>query len=419
MVFNEYAVIMKNTDRRLFTILLIVFVGILGGAMILPILPLYAQREFALSPQSVSLLVSSFFAAQFLSGPYLGRLSDKYGRVPVLVISQIGTAISFVMLALAPNAGFLFFARVLDGVTGGNIIVAQAYITDITPRQKRTEALGYIFAVFGIGFIVGPALGGLLSAAFGPRVPYLIAAGAAVLTVILTWLTLDETVTEEKRQENRNSRQVRLSLTDLLRNTPLLLILAAAFIGQFGMGMLMSTFALFGDAVLFRGYPTELRSLGVGLLLAVVGVGQFFTQAFLLRKASRVLGDAALVILGSLLRSAGMLILAIALSPWLGAAGSLFFAIGMGLMMPPLQSLSTHTVPDQRRGWVLGVYQSVISLAIIISTAIAGSIFAAHPTYPYWIGGILTLLVPIPAAILARLIPVSRAGVEEGRASTD
>jgi DHA1 family tetracycline resistance protein-like MFS transporter len=121
-------------DRRLITILLIVLVQMLGAAMILPILPLFAQREFALSPQVIALLSTSYFAAQFLAGPYLGRLSDKYGRVPILIFSQIGTVISFVMLALAPSAAFLFLARILDGITGGNIIVAQAYITDITPR---------------------------------------------------------------------------------------------------------------------------------------------------------------------------------------------------------------------------------------------------------------------------------------------
>ncbi len=171
---------LRRMDRRLLTILLIVFVQMLGAAMIMPILPLYAQREFDMTPQIITLLTTAFFAAQFIAGPYLGRLSDKYGRVPVLILSQIGTAVSFFMLAVAPSVGVLFLARILDGITGGNIIVAQAYITDITPREKRTQSLGYIFAVFGLGFIFGPALGGLLSAALGPRVPYIIAGFAAV-----------------------------------------------------------------------------------------------------------------------------------------------------------------------------------------------------------------------------------------------
>ena len=157
----------RQIDKRLLTILLIVFVQMLGAAMILPILPLYAKSEFNMTPQVITLLNTAFFGAQFVAGPYLGRLSDKHGRVPVLILSQIGTAVSFFMLAFAPNVAVLFLARILDGITGGNIIVAQAYITDVTPRERRTEALGYVFAIFGLGFIFGPILGGTLAAAFG------------------------------------------------------------------------------------------------------------------------------------------------------------------------------------------------------------------------------------------------------------
>ncbi len=269
----------RAIDKRLLTILLIVFVQMLGAAMIMPILPLYAQREFNLSPQVITLLGTAFFAAQFVAGPYLGRLSDKYGRIPVLILSQVGTAVSFLMLALAPNVAVLFFARILDGITGGNIIVAQAYITDITPREKRTEALGYIFAVFGLGFIFGPALGGILAAAFGPRVPYLFASAAAVVVVLLTWFTLDETLTPEQREANRHFNKSSISPTAIMRNGALMLILTVAFIGQFGMGLMQSTFALYGDAVLFAGYSEADSQFGhwpavrIGGCYAVLNTG--------------------------------------------------------------------------------------------------------------------------------------------------
>ena len=136
------------------------------------------------------------------------------------------------MLALAPSAFFLFLSRILDGITGGNIIVAQAYVTDITPREKRTQALGYIFAVFGIGFVVGPALGGILSAALGPRVPYLFATVAASIVVILTWFTLEESLTPEQQQANREYKRTIFSLGEILGNRPLVLILSIAFLGQ-------------------------------------------------------------------------------------------------------------------------------------------------------------------------------------------
>lgn len=388
---------LKNADRRLLTILLIVFVQMLGASMSFPILLLFAQRQFHIRPEVNALLMSSFFAAQFLAGPFIGRLSDKYGRIPVLIISQIGTVISFIMIGAAPNVAILFVARVLDGITGGNIIVAQAYITDITPPEKRTESLGYIFAAFGLGFIFGPALGGGLSAAFGPRVPFYMAAAIAAVTVLLTWRTLTETLTPEQRIKNRTSRVVGFKPADIIRNNMLLVILLIVFIGQFAMGLLQVTFSLYGDAVLFAEYSDRIVDLGIGLLLTVVGLSQFFTQTMLLRRMLARFGEATLVILGGILRAIGMLLYAVAVGPWLGVPGSLFFAMGMGLMMPPLQSLSTRTVPDEVRGGVLGLYQSTVSLATIFSTALGGVIFAINPRYPYWLGMGLSLFALLPA----------------------
>ena len=389
-----------NIDRRLFTILLIVFVQMLGASMILPLLPLYAQSQFGMSPQTITLLVSVFFAAQFLAGPTIGRLSDTRGRIPILIISQIGTAISFVMLALANGPVLLFSARILDGITGGNIIVAQAYVTDITPREKRTQALGYIFAAFGLGFIFGPALGGVLSAAFGPRVPFIVAAIAATLTILLTWITLDETVSPEQRETNRQVKQGGLEPGLILQNFPLLLIIIAGFVGQFAFGLLQSTFSLYGEAVLFPDSTEEATNIGIGLLLTVVGISQFVTQTFLLSRLLERFGDAMLVIIGTIIRTMGLLVFAIVTSPWLGAFGSIFFASGLGMMMPSLQSLATKTVADEVRGGVLGLYQSNLSLSTIFSTAVAGLLFNITPTTPYWIGVGLSLLSLIPAYII-------------------
>lgn len=406
---------LKNVDRRLLTILLIVFVQMLGAAMILPILPLYAKRQFGLSDSVIPLLVSAFFAAQFLAGPYLGQLSDRHGRLPVLILSQIGTTASFMMLALAPNAAILFVARLLDGITGGNIIVAQAYITDITPKEKRTASLGYIYAVFGLGFIFGPALGGALSALFGPRIPYLIAAVAAGLTALLTWLILDETITGDQQAVNRARRQS-MNPMQVAQNFPLMLVLLVGFVGQFALGLLQATFALYGEAVLFDGYSEDATNFGIGLLLAAVGVGQVLTQTVLLPRLSRRLRDASLVIVGNLVRTVGLFIFAVIASPWIAAGGSLLFAAGMGLMMPPLQSLATYTVSDEMRGGVLGFYQSSVSMATIISTAIAGVIFSLSPTMPFWIGVALSMVALIPAAVLFRRSPSSRAISEKAGA---
>jgi DHA1 family tetracycline resistance protein-like MFS transporter len=393
--------LLKRVDRRLFTILSIVFVQLAGAAMILPILPLFAERQFSMHPATITLLVSSYFAAQFFAGPYLGELSDQYGRIPLLVISQLGSAVSFFMIAAAGNVWVLFAARILDGITGGNIIVAQAYITDVTPREKRTEALGYILAVFGLGFIIGPALGGLLAAWLGARMPFVVAGLAALVTAGMSWFLLDETITRLPSGE-RQPRRKRLSFREALRNSSLLLTLVIGFIGQFGLGMLQSTFALFGAAVLFANASEQITNLGVGLLLAVVGAGQFVTQTWLIGPMKRRFGDGRLVIIGTVLRGAGLLLLAVIASPWAAALSSLLFAVGQGLMMPPLQSMATRTMPDAMRGAVLGLFQSSVSLATIISTAIAGVIFSINASIPFWVGGLLSLLVVVPGTVLMR-----------------
>ena len=396
---------LPDLDRRVWTILLIVFVQMVGASMIVPILPLYAERTFDLQPQVITLLLTAFFAAQFVAGPYLGRLSDRRGRIPVLMLSQMGTAVSFAMLGLAGSVWMLFVARILDGITGGNIIVAQAYITDVMPKERRTEALGYIFAAFGIGFIIGPALGSLLSTAFGPRIPYLFAAAAATVTFLLSWRVLDETVTPEMQAAQRDHPADRLTLPVLLGNGPLLLIFAVGFVGQFGLGTLQATFALYGDAVLFAGYSEQATNIGIGVLLSIVGVAQFGTQAAVLPRLAARFPDTWLVVGGTLVRGVGMLLFAVAAAPLLGGVAALVFALGSGTMMPPLQSLATTSVSEDIRGGILGVFQSVTSVATILSTAISGTIFAIRPALPLWIGAVITFVVLIPALILVRQLP--------------
>lgn len=391
-------------DRRLVTILLIVFVQMLGASMALPILPLYAKNEFAMSPRTITVLIASFFAAQFLAGPFIGRLSDKRGRVPVLVVSQIGTALSFVMLGAAGSVAMLFASRILDGITGGNIIVAQAYITDITPREKRTQALGYIFAAFGLGFIFGPALGGVLAANIGPRAPFYLAAIAATVTVVLTGLTLDESLSDEARATNRGARRGGLGPRAVLGNLPLLLVLLIALVGQFGLGLLQATFALFGEAVLFPESP-ERALMGIGLILSAIGLTQLITQVLILRRLVPRLGEARVALVGILIRGLAMLILAALTTPAWALLGGVLFALGMGLMMPSLQSLTTATVTDDLRGGVLGLYQSAVSLSTILSMLVAGSIFLVGPTIPYWLGSALTFAIVLPALLLLRRTP--------------
>ena len=386
-------------DKRLVTILLIVFVQMVGSGIILPLLPLYAQDEFRMSPTTISLLVSCFFAAQFVAGPILGRWSDRIGRVPVLIVSQIGTVLSFLALGLAGAVWVLFAARIFDGITGGNLVVAQAYITDITPTKKRAQALGLIGAMFGLGFMVGPIVGGVLVEVGGPRLPYFVAAAAAAIVVLLTVFTLDESHTRETRDELKASN-IRLPLTSVLRNRPLLYMLSIGFMVQFSLGLLMATFALFGRAVLF---DTNVE-LGVGILLAILGLSQIVTQVGLLPRFLAYFGEAHLVTVGIVIRAVGLGIYAVMVSPWQAALGSVFFAAGGGLTMPVIQSLATRTSSESVRGGVLGLVSASQSLSIIIGTAIGGVLFALSPYVPNVVSFGVAVASLLPAFAISRLM---------------
>lgn len=397
---GRWARVFRSLDKRLTTILLIVFVQMVGASLILPILPLYAQGEFGLSPQAITLLASAFFASQFVAGPFLGRVSDRVGRVPVLLVSQLGTVIAFAALGAAPAAWVLYAARILDGLTGGNIIVAQAYVTDITPPERRSEALGLIFAAFGISFFIGPALGGLALQAFGPRVPYYLAAVAALVTLLLTWFTLDESQDEEEREAKRSGPKLTARL--VLSNVPTMLSLSLGFLGQFALGLLIAVYALFGEAVLFSDWDPGAVGFGVGLILAAVGLSQFLTQTLLLRPALARFGELRLVEVGLFVRAVGLTIVALSPTPVFSGIGASCFAVGSGLTIPPTQSVATKTMADALRGGVLGLYQSFASLGVILATAIAGVLFAIDPFLPFQLGAVLGFGALLPARGLSK-----------------
>lgn len=179
---------MKN--KPLFSIFLIVFIDMLGFGLILPLLPYYAET-FGASDTVIGLLVASYAAAQLIGAPLLGRLSDRFGRRPILLISLVGTLLGFLLLGFASTLFILFAARILDGITGGNISVAQAYISDVTNSKNRAKGLGMIGAAFGLGFIIGPATGGLLSQ-WGYAVPAFAAAGLVAINLLMVALWLPD-----------------------------------------------------------------------------------------------------------------------------------------------------------------------------------------------------------------------------------
>ena len=391
---------LRQIDRRLVTIILIVFVQMLGAAMILPILPLYAQNEFMLEPQWITLLNTTFFGAQFLAAPYLGRLSDRNGRVPILIVSQIGTVIAFLMLGIAPNVWILFFARLLDGITGGNFIVAQAYIADITPPEKKTVSFGYVMAAFGAGFVLGPAIGGFMAASFGPRIPYFLAAGAATIVVLLTIFTLNETVTPEQQAKNRSSDQQGINFQQIFSQRTLIYILFIAFFVQMTLGVLQSTLSLFTDAVLLPSASEERVQIGLGIIFGLVGITQIVTQGILIRRLLPHLGEMGLIVVAGGLIILGLVLLGSANNVAVAGLSSVLFAMGVGFSLPSINSMATSVADESIKGQILGVVQSSSNLGVIVSSSIAGVLFALSPRFPFYLGVGIMLVAFVPILLL-------------------
>ncbi|MFQ5422293.1 MAG: MFS transporter, partial [Anaerolineae bacterium] len=359
--------------RRILPIFAIVFTNILGAGVILPILPLVAEGQFGAPVLQATTLGAVFFGAQFIAAPWLGRLSDRVGRRPVLLISQIGTVFSFVMFSLAAPIGaalaangmqlgisggllILFLARILDGITGGNITTAQAYISDVSSEENRAQALGTLSAAFGMGFIFGPAFGGFL-ATVSLVAPFV---GAAIITsgsVILTAVMLKESLPPEARV-NMERGEKQTPTSHYLQIPTVFLILSITFVVTLAFSALQSTFALFAARVVYPELHAAAVARNVGLILTVIGVFTVITQGLFIKPLVQNYGERVVIIIGQF----GLLIafagLSVASNPWLVVLIGPLIAFGNGLTGPSLQALITRFGSRQDQGQLLGVYQS-------------------------------------------------------------
>ena len=347
-----------------------VFIDLVGFGIVIPVLPFYAEgSRFNATPRTVGLLFASYSVMQLIFAPILGRLSDKHGRRPVLLISIIGTGIGFLILGFATTLWMLFVGRILDGITGGNISTAQAYIADITTKEDRAKGMGLIGAAFGLGFVFGPAIGGILSH-WGIAVPFLFAAGLCFANALLLFFTLPETVTPD--HPARFSAAGGRGLTQLiqsLRNPRLSYVLIIYFLFIVAFSIMTTSFSLF---TMFRfGYDAQ----HTGYLFAYVGILAVIVQGGLIGRLVKRFGELPLVILGAFL-FAGSLFAVPFVGPEAGGlvallVGGGLFSIGNSLSAPSLTSLASKSVGAGEQGSVLGVTQSVASLARAVGPALA------------------------------------------------
>jgi multidrug resistance protein len=348
-----------------------------GFGMVVPILGRYADR-FGASGFEVGLLFTSFSIAQFFFAPFMGRLSDRIGRKPVIIISLLGTAVGSFVTGAAGTLWLLFLGRFLDGASGASVSVAQSAITDIAPPEQRARLLGMLGAAFGVGFVLGPAIGGL-AALGGPHVPFYVAGVFALCNAVAAFIRLPET--NQNIGKVRDATQVvsrrrsfawnRFTMTALLSGT--------AFAG------FEATFSLFGER---RFQLTEGSAAAVFL---VVGVMLVIVQGGLIGPLTKAFGSERLLTAGFATLIAGFIVLSIAEVWVLLFLALALLSLGQGLVTPSLTSVVADSVLPERRGEVLGVQQSAGALSRIIGPAIAGLLFDhAGVAWPYVVAAVLT-----------------------------
>jgi multidrug resistance protein len=354
-------------------IFLTVFIDLLGFGIIIPLLPFYAE-SFGASAFTIGLLGTVFSLMQFLVAPICGRWSDRLGRRPIILAGLLASSAAYVALALANSLALIFAARVIGGIAGGNIPTAQAYIADITTAENRAKGMGLVGAAFGLGFIVGPALGGILTR-FGHDTPMWCAAALCLGNFVAAWFLLPET------RHGDRSREA-FGRLDLLRRArrhpgllPLLLVfflLSAAFSG------FEATFALFAERRF--GFTAET----IGYIFALIGVVLAVVNGVLVGRIVPRVGERRVVPAAIALIGIGILLVPVATSVAFLCVACVTLALGMGFNSPALTSAVSRVADTTEQGGMLGLAQSLAALGRIAGPAWGGFLFdRAGATIPY------------------------------------
>lgn len=388
---------------------LIVFIDLVGFGVVIPLLPFYGVH-FGASPTAVTWMMACYSLAQFFFSPLLGRLSDYVGRRPVLLVSLVASIASYLWLGFANALWMLFAARLLSGAGAGNIAAAQAYITDVTPPEGRAKAMGMIGAAFGLGFTVGPALGGLVAGsnpgATDLSRPAFVAAGLSTLALAIALARLKESRPPQARDGGPRPSRLRVA-RDLLGRPTLRQLILLFSIATSAFAAMETTYALWTNSAFGWG-PAQ-----VGLVFLYVGLVLVVVQGVLIGRLSRRFGEARLVVAGAALIALGLVALPLAVTlPRLMLVNTLL-PLGMGLLNPSMTSLISKEAGADERGGVLGVAQSAASLARIIGPAVAGPLFTAFGRdAPYYASA------AVMALAVAMALRLPRPKIEAGAAVT-
>lgn len=394
-------------------VLTIVFIDLLGFGMIIPILPLYAQK-FQANEWQIGLLLASYSFMQFLASPVLGWLSDRYGRRPILFCSLLGSALGYALMANAASLAMLFIARILDGISGASIGTASAYIADITPPENRSKRIGLIGAAFGVGFVVGPGIGALLSL-LSPVAPFWFAALLSASGAIAMMAMLPEP------ERHIPQKKGRLNVKELFEDA-----------GSWRLGIIMSTYfiAIAGFAIVTMIYPQvsnrrfSMNQSQISLIFVLMGGIGVLIQGGGIGHLAKRFGDVNLAVAGFAIMAASMIAMPLAKSVPLFILFSVGLAIGNSLSQPTINALASRGASASLQGRVLGVVQSAGSLGRVCGPILAGILLSGdhlrpkiqYGNTPFLIGGIIIAMAFALAMTLRRSGPMlSQVPVEINR----
>ncbi len=414
---EELIVMNKATNKRepsLSFIFVTILLDVLGLGLIIPVFPKLIESftgNIESASSELGILVAVYALMQFLFAPILGSLSDRYGRRPIILLALLGAGLDYLVLAFAPNLVWLFVGRVISGITSANITTATAYIADVSPPEKRAQNFGMLGVAFGVGFIIGPALGGLLGNV-GLRVPFLVVAGTTLLNVLYGYFVLPESLKPENRRPFSWANANPIGSLSGLGRYPIVLALASTIVlASLAQNALQSTW------VLYTGYRYNWGTSEVGISLAVVGLGFAIVQGGLTGRIVPKLGERRALLIGLGISAISFFLYGLAPFGWMMYAISLFSALG-GIAGPSAQSILTQNVLPNEQGGIQGALTSLNALTGVVGPLIATNVFRFFisegspihlPGAAFFLGALLTLIGLVLAIGAFRRLPPAQA----------
>ncbi|MGB9664656.1 MAG: MFS transporter [Ignavibacteria bacterium] len=382
---------MKRITSNVAIIFIVVLIDLIGFGIIIPILPRYSETHFGASELQIGILIASFSFFQSLFSPVLGRISDRIGRKPVISFALLISSVSYLIFAFAPNYWIALLSRSIAGIGGGSISAAQAYIADVTDKSERTKGMGLIGTAFGLGFVLGPFIGGILSS-YGYIVPNLSASAFSFFAFLLTQFFLKESL-QSKTEFILKTDDLTKSL-DFSRYS---YVFSGNYVGMFNLIFFIITFSIantYGVIPIFAYRKLHFSDREIGYVYAVIGVIGVIFQGYLIGKLTKIFGERRLLLFGILMLSTGLAFIPLSVSKyfiiWIFI---ILISIGLAFINPTILSLISKLSPPERQGEYLGVNQSMGSLGRVFGPIWGGFGFNVLGfQFPFWTASFFTLV---------------------------